>query len=148
MSRVRVVPDTNVIVASRKSANPGSPNRELIDRWLAGEYALLYSRDTALQDAEKLIELGIPPTDIQEFFAALRTLGELVVVRHFHFRHYPVDADDIAFLLCALNGAASHLVTYDDDLLALYHAYSDQLTVCAPLEFLRQFKSRTPGEGI
>jgi hypothetical protein len=27
--------------------------------------------------------------------------------------HYPADADDIAFLLCAWNGLASHLVSYD-----------------------------------
>jgi predicted nucleic acid-binding protein len=37
----------------------------------------------------------------------------------FHFRHYPIDENDIAFLLCAMNGHATHLISYDSHLLDL-----------------------------
>ena len=46
-------------------------------------------------------------------------MAECVEIRFFHFRHYPVDADDTIFLLCAINGAASHLVSYDRHLLEI-----------------------------
>ncbi len=52
----------------------------------------------------------------------------------FHLRRYPTDADDIAFVLCALNGKATHLVTYDSDLHALPRDYP--FTICEPLQFL------------
>jgi predicted nucleic acid-binding protein len=42
----RAVLDSNVLVAARRSAYPRSPNRELIDRWQANEFTLLFSRDT------------------------------------------------------------------------------------------------------
>ena len=59
----------------------------------------------------------------------------------FHFRHYPVDGDDVMFLLCAMNGTASHLVSYDRHLLALRTFYEDELLICEPLEFLRALRA-------
>jgi hypothetical protein len=38
----RVVPDSNVIVASQRSPHPASPNRELLERWRRNEFRLLY----------------------------------------------------------------------------------------------------------
>ena len=44
-SPLRAVLDTNVFVAAYLSRNPNSPTREIIDRWLRGEFDLLYSCD-------------------------------------------------------------------------------------------------------
>jgi len=62
-------------------------------------------------------------------------LADRVEIRFFHFRHYPVDADDTIFLLCAINGAASHLVSYDSHILNVGIFY-DEFVTCKPAEFL------------
>jgi hypothetical protein len=46
---IRAVLDTSVAVAAGKSQSPSSPNRELIDRWLEGQYTLLISKDIAAE---------------------------------------------------------------------------------------------------
>ena len=55
----RAVLDRNVLVAAHRSADPLSPNRELIERWQANEFAFLFSRDTLHEYAEKLLELSV-----------------------------------------------------------------------------------------
>lgn len=90
--------------------------------------------------AEKMIEHEVPDADIIRLLASIRRLGEKVFIAAFHTRPYPADEDDIAFLLCAINGAASHLVTYDEDLLRLRHAYIAQFRVCQPLAFLADLR--------
>lgn len=87
-----------------------------------------------------MIEHELPETDIIQFLAAIRRLGENVFVAAFHTRPYPADEDDIAFLLCAINGAASHLVTYDDDLLSLRSAYLSEFSICRPIDFLADLR--------
>ena len=57
-----------------------------------------------------------------------------------HFQHYPVDADDVAFLLAALNGAASHLVTYDEHLKDVGVFYPEFIT-CEPVAFLSDLRA-------
>ena len=63
----------------------------------------------------------------------------------FHFRHYPVDSDDVMFLLCAMNGRATHLVSYDRHLLSLRPYYAGQVTICEPVEFLRECRKANSG---
>ena len=71
-----------------------------------------------------------------EFLVAdLLQYGEEVPIRFFHFQHYPVDADDVAFLLVTLNGAATHLVTYDEHLKDVGVFYPEFIT-CEPVRFL------------
>lgn len=41
--KVRVVLDTNVILAGKLAKSPTSPNREILERWVVGEFDLLYS---------------------------------------------------------------------------------------------------------
>ena len=72
-------------------------------------------------------------------------LGEVVRIEFFHLRHYPADADDIAFLLCALNGNATHLVSYDPHLLSLRPDYAGEVTICEPVEFLTGCKKAISG---
>ena len=49
------------------------------------------------------------------------------------------DADDIVILLCAINGNATHLVTYD----AGFEPFGGEFgfAVCEPLEFLRELRA-------
>ena len=137
----RAVLDTNVLIAARRSDNPHSPNRELIELWQANQFALLFSRDTLHEYAEKLLALSVDRTDVVDFLALISALGEAVEIEFFHLPHYPADADDIAFLLCAWNGLASHLVSYDRDLLDLSDTYVSYFRICPPLEFLAALRA-------
>ena len=126
---VRAVLDTDVVVAARRAIQPGSPNAEVIGRWEAGEFTLLHPPDVLLEYAEKLMETG-----------ASRVLVTRFIARIFHLRHYPVDADDIAFLLCAFNGDATHFVACDPHVLDLQPHYP--LAICEPLHFLAELRAR------
>ena len=134
MAAVRAVLDTNVVIAAHRSRGPASPNREILTRWEAGDFTLLYSEDVLLEYVEKLIELGVPGEKLREFVRSVGVLGEAVAIVFFHLRRYPADADDIAFLLCAINGRASHLVTYDGGFSAVVADCA--FTICEPLAFL------------
>ena len=67
----RTVLDTNVVLAAERSREPANPNREIMARWRAGEFTLLYSADIALEYAEKLEAHGIPEADLRRFLRAL-----------------------------------------------------------------------------
>ncbi len=134
--KLRAVIDTNVLLAARRSSHPASPNIEIFDRWQRREFTFLFSLDTLAEYAEKLLHHGIPAVEVESFIHLLARHGEIVPVVFFHFRHYPVDADDVMFLLCAINGSATHLVSYDDHLLSLRPFYSGEIMICPPLEFL------------
>lgn len=132
---IRSVLDTNVVVASQRSRSPRSPNVEIVDRWRAGEFEWLFTSDIVEEYAEKMLEHGIPSSKVTALLARLHVGGVPVQIEFFHLRHYPVDPDDTAFLLAALNGNATHLVTYDGDLKDVSVFYPEFIT-CEPLEFL------------
>ena len=134
--KYRAVADSNVIIAAQRSPHAQSPNRELIERWRLGEYDFLYSADTLAEYAEKLLALDVARADVVAFLALVTALGTDVEIRFFHLPCYPHDPDDIAFLLCAWNGLASHLVSYDEHLLALAEDYRSHFHICRPLGFL------------
>ena len=81
---------------------------------------------------------------MEAFIHSLARHGELVAVVFFHFRHYPVDADDVMFLLCAINGSATHLISYDEHLLSLRPFYAAEVTICEPLPFLTECRAAVP----
>ncbi len=133
---LRAVLDTNVLLAAQRSSHPGSPNVEILSRWRRREFVFCYSLDTLAEYAEKLLEHGLPEAEVEAFVRLLARHGEAVPIIFFHFRHYPVDPEDVMFLLCSINGSASHLVSYDGHLLALKHFYAGELTICEPVHFL------------
>lgn len=137
----RAVLDSNVLIAAHRSTHSQSPNRELIERWQANEFTLLFSRDTLHEYAEKLLALGMEPAEVVQFIALVSALGEAVEIEFFHLPHYPTDPDDIAFLLCAWNGLASHLVSYDHHLLDLSSAYESHFRICLPAELLTTLRA-------
>ena len=138
MPGCRAVLDTNVVLAAQRATEPASPNREILDRWKLGEFVLLYSADIVIEYAEKLLEHGFSECEVRSYLALVRLLGERVDITFFPVRNYPADSDDVAFLLCALNGEATYLVTYDAHLLALQPHYA--LTVCGPVRFLADLR--------
>ena len=134
MTVVRAVLDTNVVIAAHRSSGATSPNREILARWKAGNFALLYSEDVLLEYVEKLIEFGVSDEKLRQFVSSVAVLGEGVTITFFHLRRYPADADDIAFLLCAINGSATHLVSYDGGFSTI--APDCSFTICEPPAFL------------
>jgi predicted nucleic acid-binding protein len=136
---LRAVLDTNVVLAADAAANPLSPNKEIINLWSVGEFIWLITADIAAEYAEKLLDKGIAVSEVEAFTAGLFLLAECVEIRFFHFRHYPVDSDDTIFLLCAINGDATHLVSYDRHLLDVGLFY-DEFVTCKPVEFLKALR--------
>lgn len=100
---------------------------------------LLITRAIAAEYALKLRERGIDESMIRAFVRQIALLAETVDIKHFHFRHYPIDEDDIAFLLCAINGSATHLVSYDPHLLDLDIYYPD-VDIIPPIPFLHALR--------
>lgn len=134
----RVVPDTNVVIASEKSKSESSPNKEFFGRWRNNEFEILYSEDTLLEYIEKMRELNIPKEIIKKLIRALLELGKQISIVFFHLPLYPSDPDDISFLLCAENGNATHLISYDPHLKETEHVYS--FKICGTLEFLYELR--------
>jgi predicted nucleic acid-binding protein len=137
---LRGVLDTNVVLAAKRSSNPLSPNVEIISRWMDGEFVWVVTEDVLAEYALKLLEKGIAADTVEAFLADLLIYGEEVPIRFFHFHHYPIDVDDVAFLLAALNGDATHLVTYDEHLKDIGVFYPEFLT-CEPLVFLSDLRA-------
>lgn len=132
---VKAVADTNVLVAAFLSPNPGSPNKEVLAAWKVGGWIWLHSEDTLAEYVEKLQHFGVEDDLIRIFVKDLLLLGEEVDISFFHLPHYPEDSDDIAFLLCALNGNADFLLSYDEHLLSLAPDYP-LLGIVQPRQFL------------
>ncbi len=139
---IRAVLDTNVVLAAGGSSSTNSPNREIVHRWLAGEFTLMVTDDIIAEYAEKLASHGKSTQERVEFLFRVFLLSETVEIRFFHLRHYPADLDDVIFLLCATNGEATHLVSYDLHLLDL-RVFYDDFAICLPLGLLSALRKTT-----
>jgi len=78
--RLRVVFDTNVVVAALKSRSPHSPTNELLQHWQAGEFDLLYSADLRAEYEDKFTARAIDPLRSQAFLSRLEEFGIRVEV--------------------------------------------------------------------
>ena len=135
--KFKTVPDTNVILAT-SSENPKSPNREYYERWLYNqEFDLLYSDDTLHEYIEKLEARGDSEENIIQFLTAILKIAVKVEINFFHL---PEDPDDIAFVLCAENGNASHLISYDHHILDLKYQHKFDFKICKIIEFLQEIR--------
>ncbi len=137
---LRSVPDTNILLASELSSGSTSPNKEYFERWKADEFTVLFSEDTLLEYSKKLREKGGADDRVKICLGALMALGVEIYIEFYHLPTYPIDSDDIAFLLCADNGHATHLVTYDRHLLDVDAHYS--FNICRTTDFLRDLRRR------
>ena len=134
----KTVPDTNVVLAAEKSKSSTSPNKEYIAHWLEGRVDLLYSEDTLLEYVEKLNSESIDEDRIVELLTTILKLGKPVDIEFYHLPLYPKDPEDIAFILCADNGKATHLLSYDSHFDPLKGSYS--FKICKPLDFLFELR--------
>ena len=142
--RLRVVLDTNVIFAGLFSRNPRSPTAEILRRWTAGEFELLYCEDLRLEYLEKIADPRIDASRRQRFIARLARLGTRVPLSQEDVTpRVPDDPDDDVVLACALVGKATHLVTYDPHLLTLDDKY-EELHILDGLHFLYALRGDEP----
>lgn len=137
-THLTTVPDTNIILASSKSPSDTSPNLEYFERWIKREFKLLYSQDTLYEYAEKLYEYNIDEAIIEKIITSITQLGELINIEYFHLTQYPQDEDDIPFVLCAENGDATHIISYDRHLLDLNDFC--HYKICKVIPFLKELR--------
>lgn len=115
-----------------------SPNKEYLALWATGSFDILYCEDTLFEYAEKLLAHNIRKATIIKFLKALRKIGKEIPIKFIYLPVLSRDPDDIAFLLCAHNGDASHLITYDEDLLGIKYNYD--FKICQTLDFLAELR--------
>ena len=135
---LNVVLDTNIILSSR-SKNVNSPNIEIVELWKSDKFILLFSDDILIEYIEKLTEKWMSENDIIDFVDSVLNMGDFIEIKLFHIHIYPKDQDDIAFILCAENGKADYLISYDNHLLVLNWIYSFKIVI--PLNFLSEFRT-------
>lgn len=82
--------------------------------------------------------MTIAEQTVKKLVRAIIALGIEVQIVYFHLCYYPEDPDDIAFLLCAINGDATHIVSQDCHLLQLNHRYP--FTICRTMDFLSELR--------
>lgn len=142
---LRAVLDTNVIIAIALSKNDKGPNKEILRRIFRKEFKILYSTGIFAEYSAKLLEKGVVQSDIDELLELLRLLGEEIRIQNFHIRRYPKDPDDVEFVLCATNGFADYVVSYDRHLLE----FDSQIPykICEPIEFLRGVRKSLADKG-
>lgn len=110
---IRAVLDTNVFVSSALSKNPKSPNREVIERWMRGEFVLLICTALAQEIVEKLLDHSIGTEKVNALIESLASLAEWVEVPTEKIETLLSDPDDNVVIACAVEGGANYLVTYD-----------------------------------
>ena len=136
-TQYRVVPDTNVILSAQFGGET-SPSKEFFLRWRDEEFVILFSDSTMYEYAEKLEHFGVDEETIIDFLSDLKIAAEEVDIVFYHHRRYPIDPDDIAFVLCADNGNATDLLSYDRHLLVLQGVY--EFEILQPLDFLHKLR--------
>lgn len=134
---MRVVLDTNIII-SACFGGKDSPNSEILKRWKCDEFDLLVSQDIVHEYVKKLEFNNVSADYIVILLKNIYSMAVFVDIQFFHFHTYPEDQDDIAFVLCAENGKADYLISYDNHLLILNGFYS--FKICRPLNFLFEFR--------
>jgi putative PIN family toxin of toxin-antitoxin system len=137
------VPDTNVLLAAERSSSAQSPCAEIFQRWINDDFMMLVSADILVEYIEKLHFFNIKEERVTEIISLFLQRAELVPISTYHLRYYPTDSDDIAFVLCAVNGAATHLVSYDVHLLDIAERTQQNygFKTCEPLDFLRELRA-------
>ena len=135
-----MVLDTNVFVAAYLARNPRSPNREVIQRWLKGEFVLLTASEIILEIVDKLLEKKVDQQKILRLITNLLFLAESIELHAKDIEPIVLDdPDDDIIFACALKGKAKYLVTYDPHLLSLGTIYKG-IYITESLVFLMQIR--------
>ncbi len=132
----RVVFNSNIFVAGLLSKNQTSPNKELIDRWLAEQFILLTSQVLMVEIIGKLEERGIDRITILDLISRLNLTAEKIEIASSDV--LPVisaDPDDDHVLACAVVGRADYILTYDSHFDVLGGTYKG-IQIVEPIPFL------------
>jgi putative PIN family toxin of toxin-antitoxin system len=128
-AQFKLVVDTNVLV--RGLANRDSPSGRLLRHCENRDVLMLLSRPVMLEYRQVLAreELthkhpAITAEVVSLVIERLRYFADFIDPVGVHFR-YDRDPDDEAFIELAISGAATHIVTHDNDLLSLPNAHTD-----------------------
>jgi putative PIN family toxin of toxin-antitoxin system len=142
-NKFRVVLDTNIIIASHLSESKDSPNKEIIHRWENDQFDVLWTDDTLHEYINKSKYFNVPEESIVKIISQFISFGEEVKIKFYHYEFYPEDAKDICFVLCALNGDGTHIITYDSHLLDLKKDYQTKfgIQVVNPITCLKQLRN-------
>ncbi len=138
----RAVLDTNTVLSASTSENERSASREIIARWNARVIQILWCDDMLIEYAEVLIREGVSIEHTKDLIRIFRDQGERIDLVHFHESPYPEDIDDVYFLLCALNGHASHIVTHDKHLHDIAAEYRNEVRICYPGQFIGELNEQ------
>ena len=129
---MRVVIDTNVFVSSFFGGNP----RKIIDLWKRGDLVWCISRDILNEYMAVLVRLGLK--DEKDMAELLQLFGKganvLFVANPPVLKIVQRDPDDDKFIECAMALKARHVITGDNDLLAIKD-YAG-IAIRTPREFL------------
>jgi putative PIN family toxin of toxin-antitoxin system len=139
---LRAVIDTNVVVSAFFTSLGAS--YKLLTAAARGEFAMLASPplfleyEEVLKRPESQLKLGLPIAEIERALDALAGVIEPVDV-HILWRPQLRDPDDEIVLEAAINGRASHIVTFNTkDFVA---AKQFGVTIATPKAFLGKVKS-------
>lgn len=137
--RFGVVIDTNVIIGagSRWLANeppqPASPLQRLV-YWVANRHRGLYCDAILAEYVELMQRKNHPAERIARYVAYIMALFTPVTITSTTCHTPPADQDDLAFILCALDGDADLLVSDDGHLLELRTAYQPRPDIIPPAD--------------
>lgn len=108
---LRAVLDTNILLASQLTRSVLSPNRELLQRFSAGDFLCLYSDDVIDEYLRKLTEHGIEEAIIISLVAAFVALGTAVPIEF--FSPAPLSAGCRRHRVCTLCAERQRLTSRD-----------------------------------
>ena len=141
---LRAVIDTNVVISAETTPGENTAPQEILERWRNRVVEVMISDDILIEYARILRRRGVSEKRTGELIEGFVEAATEVPIEFFHLRYYPEDPDDIAFLLCAVNGEATHIVSRDAHLLDIDFRYPE-LRICAPGEFLGDLRERISG---
>lgn len=141
--RVRIVPDTNVIVSALLSTSRQSVNQQVVRLWLHRKLQLIVSDEVAAEYLELIERLAVSPHRAEAFRQRLRRHDIIPHVRLGTRYRESRGPDDNLILATAAVGKAGFLITNDRDLLAISGAQRRRFTfvIISPQEFLAQMEA-------
>lgn len=146
----RVVLDTNVFLSAVISNKPNSPAKEILQRWVNGEFTVVISEAVYDELTEtlyaRLSERRVTEQEIVELLANVEALAEWVEVPSDRVMRVILnDPDDDLVVACAVVGRADYLVTNDKHYRHLNGEYNG-IMIKDIVHFLRQVRGGAPSK--
>lgn len=133
---LKAVVDTSVFVAGYLSRTGNGYSAQIVNRWRAGEFQLIMSRQLLEEIVGKFVEKGIEEGLILQFVEVVGRTALNIPGAHVVYRLDDVDPDDNMLLAAAQESGADYLVSLDaKHLLPLKHHRGTQIV--EPELFLR-----------